>query len=193
MDEHIQALIDKSLAEYTKYIDAGLIRRIVDVEAAVRIPKGRLIAGEGEAFFLLAGAIRGFYLDKDGCDVTHLFIFENQICGSDFLTTDKPQVCSYEALEDCAALAIDMEALRAIVPTDNRLLWFYVNMLERALKQKMVREMSLATKTATERYIDLTRQYPGIERRVSQAHIASYLSITPVSLSRIRRVIREEG
>ena len=76
---------------------------------------------------------------------------------------------------------------------NNQLLWLYVQKLEEAMKHKIIREMSLVNKNATERYIDFKQIYPGIEKRVNQIHIASYLGITPVSLSRIRRVIREEN
>ena len=65
--------------------------------------------------------------------------------------------------------------------------------LEQSMNKKILRENSLISKSATERYLDLKNEYPGIEKRVNQTHIASYLGITPVSLSRIRRVIREEN
>jgi len=190
MGKNTQANMQTKLNEYTKHIDAETLRRIVNVDHLIAIPKGQWIVAEGEAFFLLSGIIRGFYLDKDGNDITHHFVLENQTFGSDFFTTDKPLVCSYEALEDCAALSINTAELKRIMPSNKDLMWLYIHMLEEALKQKTAREISFVSKTAIERYIDFMQANPGIEERVSQKHIASYLGITPVSLSRIRRVIR---
>lgn len=193
MDVSIQARIQDNIIKYTKYIDIDTLGSIVDVNHPITIPKGKLIVAEEEAFFLLTGIFRGFYLDKEGNDITHHFVFENHYYASNFLTTDKPQVCSYEALEDCIVLAINTRKLRESMQINNQLLWLYVQNLEEAMKHKIIREMSLVNKNATERYIDFKQMYPGIEKRVNQIHIASYLGITPVSLSRIRRVIREEN
>lgn len=191
MVDMTQELIQKNLKEFTKHLDLETIHKIININNPVTISKGRLIVADGEACFLLSGIFRGFYLDKDGNDITHHFIFENHSYGSDFLTTEKPQICSYEALEDCIVLPVNIKEIKRIIHTNNKLLWLYVNMLEEAMKQKIVREMSFVTQTATERYLDLLKLYPEIEQRVSQIHIASYLGITPVSLSRIRRLIRE--
>ena len=46
--------------------------------------------------------------------------------------------------------------------------------------------------TATERYQDFLKRYPGLEERITQNQLASYLGITPTSLSRIRRALRQE-
>lgn len=193
MDKATEDKIGGAFKEYVQIMGEDVLRRFVRLDAPLAIPKGKLIFAGGEAFYLLSGIIRGFYLDADGNDVTHLFIFEGSTYGSDFLTTDKPHCCSFEALEDCVALPLDTDAMKECMETNQKLLWAYVHMLEEALKRKILRETSLVTKTATERYVELQQQYPGIEARVGQAHIASYLGINAASLSRIRRVMREEN
>ena len=57
----------------------------------------------------------------------------------------------------------------------------------------MNRESEFQIKSATERYIDFKKEFPNLEKRVNQSYISSYLGITAVSLSRIRRTIREEN
>ncbi len=154
-----------------------------------------IIAGEGEyrPRILLSGLIRVFFLNKEGADVTNFFIYEKTYYGSDFLTMKKASVCSFEALEDCMSLALDKQVLKEILRKDIHLLLDYTGILEQSLNAKILRENALITKSATERYLDLKKEYPDIEKRVSQTHIASYLGISPVSLSRIRRAIREEN
>jgi CRP-like cAMP-binding protein len=185
--------MEQLLKHYKKYINEETLKKIVDLNQLISYKKGDLIQGEHKGFLLLSGLIRGYYLDMDGNDVTHMFIFEGSTYGSDFLTTDKPHVCNFETLEDCVVVELNRNVLFELIKTDQGIMMAYINMLEEALKRKILRETSLVTKTATERYLDLKREYPDMDKRVSQAHIASYLGITPVSLSRIRRVIREEN
>ncbi len=154
-----------------------------------------IVAGQDsyEPSILLSGLIRVFFLNVEGVDVTNLFIFENTYYGSDFLTMKKASVCSFEALEDCVSLVLDRQVLKETLQNNIHVLLDYTRILEHSLNNKILRENALITKSATERYLDLKNTYPHIEKRVSQTHIASYLGITPVSLSRIRRVIREEN
>jgi CRP-like cAMP-binding protein len=55
---------------------------------------------------------------------------------------------------------------------------------------KQQQQIELLTKSAKERYIILLQQFPNIQNRIAQNHIASYLGITPQSLSRIRRQLK---
>lgn len=192
MEQALREKIERAMGAWAAAVDEDTLRRVVHIERPLHLQKGRLLFAENEAFFLLSGLIRGFYLDRDGNDVTHVFLFEGATYGADFLTTEKPHLCSFEALEPCVALGLDMPRLREAMQTDTKLLWAYIHMLEQAMKAKTLRETGFVTKTATERYLDLKTQRPDIENRVSQAHIASYLGINAASLSRIRRAIREE-
>lgn len=65
-------------------------------------------------------------------------------------------------------------------------------LLQNSIRYKIYRESCFLTESATERYIDFKRRHPDLEKRVNQSYIVSYLGITPVSLSRIRRMIKEE-
>lgn len=193
MNDQLAVKIDRIMKQYNQYIDRKTLNQIVDFNKIIHFKKGDLIFADNRGFLLLSGIIRGYYLDVDGNDVTHMFIFEGTTYGSDFLTTDKPHVCNFEALEDCMAAELNRTVLLERLKTDQSLMTAYIRMLEEALKRKILRETSLVTKTATERYLDFKKEYPDIDERISQAHIASYLGISPVSLSRIRRVIREEN
>lgn len=193
MSELFSDRLNQIFEQCKEYISRETFYQLADVRKTIAIPKGDFISTDHKAFLLLSGIIRGYYLDADGNDVTHMFIFEGTTYGSDFLTTDKPHVCNFEALEECTALQLNRTVLLEKIKSDPGLMMAYIHMLEEALKRKILRETSLVTQTATKRYLDLKREYPDIDRRVSQAHIASYLGITPVSLSRIRRVIREEN
>lgn len=193
MNDKSTIKFEQIFQQYKRYINEETLNKLVNFNQLIRYRKGELIPTDHKGFFLLSGIIRGYYLDVDGNDITHMFIFEGTAYGADFLTIDKPHVCSFEALEECTAVEIKRTVLEEELKNNLDLMMAYIHMLEEALKRKILRETSLVTKTATERYLDLKKEYPAIDKRVSQAHIASYLGISPVSLSRIRRVIREEN
>lgn len=63
---------------------------------------------------------------------------------------------------------------------------------ERIYRRKEEREISLLTKSATERYMELAGRHPKLLQEISLKHIASYLGIKPESLSRIRKQVAKE-
>lgn len=193
MNDKYTIKIAQLLEQFKGYINEETLNKLINFNQPIRYKRGDLISADHKGFLLLSGIIRGYYLDLDGNDVTHMFIFEGTTYGADFLTTDKPHVCNFEAIEECTAVEINRAVLLEELKNNQGLMMAYIHMLEEALKRKILRETSLVTKSATERYMDLKKEHPAIDKRVSQAHIASYLGITPVSLSRIRRVIREEN
>lgn len=79
---------------------------------------------------------------------------------------------------------------KSIIASDSEVSKAYIWLLENSLAYKIHRENSFLIKSATERYVDFKRENPDLERRVNQKYIASYLGITPVSLSRIRRALK---
>jgi CRP-like cAMP-binding protein len=56
--------------------------------------------------------------------------------------------------------------------------------------KKERREATLLLDDAKTRYLNFLEEYPGLETRLKQYHIASYLGITPVSLSRVRAQLK---
>jgi CRP-like cAMP-binding protein len=189
--------VKTALSNFPLMADEAIAEQFLSTAQIRYHKKGDLIIVAGqdeyEPSILLSGLIRVFFLNAEGVDVTNLFIFEKTFYGSGFLTMKKANVCSFEALEDCVSLVLDTRVLNEVLKSNLGLLLIYTGILEQSMNRKILRENDLITKSATERYLDLKHDYPGIEKRVSQTHIASYLGITPVSLSRIRRVIREEN
>ena len=173
-----------------------LLGKIASICKVKKYKKGDLLITAGEvvsaSYFVLSGLVRTFYIDIDGNEVTNYFVFENRFFGGSYITTNKPIRYNFEALEDCVSLEFDRSNITEIMRTEQEFLLIYISILEDFLIEKSEREANLITKSATERYLDLKNRFPNIEKRVSQSHIASYLGITPVSLSRIRRVLRED-
>lgn len=139
-------------------------------------------------YVLLSGTIRLYYIDMDGNDISRFFGTNGCISGG----SDDSLPFGVETLEVSEFLMVDVEKIKGLVGED--LYWLKIcnQLLQNSIRYKIYRESSFLMESATERYINFKRMYPKLEEKVSQAHIASYLGITPVSLSRIRRTIKEE-
>lgn len=147
-------------------------------------------AGEpvSRQYFVVKGCLRSFLIDDNDREYTVQFGIENWWM-SDFTAyfTGAQSMLYLECIEDCELLAISkksMEELYTCVPT---LEHFFRQKLERAFVAFQKRIISNLHKSAEERYYDFLAQYPDIEQRVRNYQIASYLGITPESLSRIRK------
>lgn len=177
-------------------VDKTAVAALLDLAEERHYKKGQLILNFGEPCYyvgyIVKGVVRSYYLDNDGNDVTKNFQLENCIVIDEALLGLNSSICTYEALEDCTILFADSFKVRNLIYQNSYIKNLYLLGLEGGLRYKIMRENSFLMQNATERYINFKKQYPTLENRVRQAHIASYLGITPESLSRIRRVLREE-
>lgn len=179
-DKMPQEVVNKAKNKFTKKtIDKGDI--LVYQEAVQK-----------EIYFVTSGLLRSYYIDMNGNDVTRFFSKEGSVLCYEILFDHKPSNRSVEALEDCVVMAIPCNDLKNLIEDHIYCMKAYTKLLERKLEYKIQRESSFLLKSATERYLDFKKRYPKLEKRINQAYIASYIGITPVSLSRIRRTIAEE-
>ena len=151
--------------------------------------------------FIIKGSV-GVFLWEGNKFVCLDFAFDHQFC-SDYMSLLTKQATPLQvvALEDCEMLRMTADSYdyltRQTVPiTTNKNELFYVQPDGMALRLvaaemsfvgKQQQQIELLTKSAKERYEILLQQFPDIQNRIAQNHIASYLGITPQSLSRIRR------
>lgn len=159
------------------------------------ILKGEILVHVGdiqnELYIVLSGLMRSYYIDINGNDITRFFPRKGTLCG-EVLFSEGPSNHCIEALEDCEVLVISVNDFRNLVEEEIYCTKAHLKALEHSFRYKIERESSFLLKSATERYLDFKKRYSELEGKVSQAYIASYLGITPVSLSRIKRVIREQ-
>jgi CRP-like cAMP-binding protein len=160
-----------------------------------RILKNELFIRAGEVprkfAYVDQGLFRYFYLHKKGTEFTKNFIpAGNFLASYSTMIVQKPSIMSIEALEDSLICEInynDWITLRNGHPCWNALL---IKMLEKAFVIKETRERELLLLDAQERYNNFNRDFPSLENNVKQHLIASYLGISPVSLSRLRNKSR---
>jgi CRP-like cAMP-binding protein len=137
--------------------------------------------------FILKGCTRTYEVDDNGQEHIIQFGLETWWVGDlhSFLT-NSPSRLNVDCLEDTEVLQIlrtEMEKLYDKVPKLER---FFRILIQKAYIASMDRIYSNLSKPAYERYQEFIDKYPHIEQRVPNHQIASYLGITPQSLSRIR-------
>ena len=102
----------------------------------------------------------------------------------------QPSTLIYEALTDCKVYEVDFETFMVLCKEDINISNLYNRVLEHVFIKYEERQLELISMDATQRYLKLIKKIPEIEHLISQYQIASYLSITPVQLSRIRKKLK---
>jgi len=155
------------------------------------IPKGEVLIRQGQTvattFFVNAGCLRSYCIDKNGREHTLQFAVKNWWI-SDYIAihTDELATLTVECLTDSNIIEFNAKKLDEIHTRFPEFEAYQRHNLERhvvSLHQRILNQLQL---TALERYDLFLKQYPDIEQYTRNYHIASYLGITQESLSRIR-------
>jgi CRP-like cAMP-binding protein len=137
-------------------------------------------------YFIKKGIARIYYY-KDGVDVTESFEFENSILARvESLFSGKPSRKGIQIVEDAELVAIDANKLFKLYDTYPEVERLFRKIFETEHVNLVNRLESLQFHTPEERYHTLIEETPAMIHRIPLKHIASYLGITQVSLSRIR-------
>ncbi len=137
-------------------------------------------------YFINKGLARIYYF-KNETDITECFAFENQIIARvESLFTGNPSKKGIQMLEDAEVVAINAVQLFKMYDTYPEVERLFRKIFEAGYVDTVNRLESLQFHSAEERYRDLLQSSPDILKRVPLKYIASFLGITPVSLSRIR-------
>jgi CRP/FNR family cyclic AMP-dependent transcriptional regulator len=138
--------------------------------------------------YVCKGFLRSFYMDEKGEDHTLHFAMEDWwITDATSFLKQEPATRNIVALEPSTLLQIDKQAMEQLytdIPAFEKF-WRILNQNSTmAQDQRILNAISM---TGAQRYEALIQKYPTLEQRMPQKHIASYLGITPVFLSQIRK------
>jgi len=160
----------------------------------VHFQKGDLVIKAGEKqhciYFLCKGIIRNYIYKIDGSLSLYGFRMENMLVTGYALYNKKDEYrakMNVECLEACEMLLIPLEALKYMEEHSK-----VAHKVARFLAEEHTMELvnyilDIDTKSIIERYDDLEKNFPNIHQRVPQHMIASYLGITPVHLSNVKK------
>lgn len=137
--------------------------------------------------FVKSGLLRAYFTSKDGLEYNKTFFLENEFVGAySALVTGNINQIDIQALEHSLLLTANYSDLLAIYDRFPRLERMARTIAEQYFVVKENRELELVLLDAEQRYANFRTEYPGLEHRIPQYQIASYLGITPTQLSRIR-------
>jgi CRP-like cAMP-binding protein len=150
-------------------------------------------ASVDELIFICTGLLRVYFLAGDGAEANKAFIAENEFAGPPPATTlDASIIFGIQALEPTTLLVARYADFVALLDQHPVFGQFQHRLTEWILRRKELRMRSLLQEAAKDRYRDFVERYPELARRVPQYHIASFLGITEVHLSRLRRMLAHE-
>ncbi len=141
-------------------------------------------------YFIIEGLVRFFYSTEDGKEFNKSFAMENGYAGS-FHSLILQAPCGFfiQALERTSTLVMPNQLLRELYGRHSCWERLGRKNAENLVLVKEAREKELLLDSLETRYRRFLKEYPGLADRIPQYHIASYLGVTNVALSRIRRKI----
>ena len=137
--------------------------------------------------FLISGRVWGYMYDSRGRETTVCFVTKpgEVLYGSDFLGEEQTNV-SLETLTESEIFSVPVDEILRLRQSYPEIENIYLSIMISMLQYHWQTKKMLYLKTAKERYEWFLEEYPGLIDIVSHAKVASFLNITPVTLSRIR-------
>lgn len=179
-------------------LDLGELMQLISLTREKNLREGDVYIPEGSQTRKLAyikkGLMRTVFLKENGDEITMLLRWEDQFFSSyDSIFFNQPSRFTYQAMEDTVVLEANYDEFIDFLNAHPRFAkakdFFLISMLAEAME----RVESFVLMTPEERYLKLIKEKGDIVQRCHDKHLATWLGITPVSLSRIRKRIAEGG
>ena len=161
------------------------------------IPKNEFLPKAGEhctyAFFVKKGVLRQFVLSEEGKESIVLFALENWILADRASTYfQEPSEFYIQAVESSKVYFLDEKFIQELSMKNTDFFDLNTKMLHNHIRHLQNRIKHLLSLNSRDKYLQFVKQYPDLYGRVPQSMIASYLGMTPETLSRIRREASHE-
>ena len=132
-------------------------------------------------------------MKDNGQEMTPFFWTENEITASwEAIYLDQPSQLTYEAVESTSMLVTDYVKFRKLVYSNRNIQRAYMEMMEVILTNTLIQAQSFRNEKPEDRYLHLIQENPELIPRISQKLMASFLGITPISFSRMKKRMGRE-
>lgn len=157
-----------------------------------KLKKGEKIVDFGDKkkkiIILLKGIVRGFIINYQGRELTTFLFQENAAFAAyEPLILERPTHHAFECLEATEVLLFEYKDLEALTDANARIKKVMDIIIMDSLSIALQRNESFIKESPEKRYLQFMKNHSDLLRRVSQKHIASYLGITAVSFSRLKK------
>ena len=139
-------------------------------------------------YFVLSGVCKSYLLSPDGEEITISLFTENNILSPQSIRTSKNiSNLNFKALTNLELVSMNAKDFESLMIENMEIRHFGNTVLQNELISKVEKEIGLASMTAKERLIEFRKKYHLLENLIPHTDIASYLGITNISLSRLRK------
>lgn len=141
----------------------------------------------GKIGFLETGVVRAYFLNEGGKEYNKQFFTGPSIIGAySSLLTGNRNLIAQQALTDCVVYTCSYNELVRLYDEHQDLERLARKIAEYYFMEKEKKELEIILLNAKERYFIFKKDFPNLEQLIPQYHIASYLGISAIQLSRIR-------
>ena len=139
-------------------------------------------------YIVKSGILRSYITDDKGKEFIKFIYTKHSVVGAfSSLIRKKEKNVIIDCLTNCDLIEVDFAEFKNLANSNQEILQLYNNLLELLFIKLENRFYELSSLNATQLYLKFKKDNPGIENLIPLYHIASYLNITPVQLSRIRK------
>ena len=165
----------------------------IQIPANTLIGKNHLYPGKG--FFIHSGIIREFFVDDNGIDHTLRFVQGPIFISPDLNDSFRKGQTSLQtqALTRIEGRAWDLDYIISLSSSNASFFRSMMAILLDALVVKAHKDIRRHECTAAERYLLFLEEFPGVVNQVPLKHVASYLNMTPETISRIRNELSQKS
>jgi len=172
------------------------LKDLISTVIIKKISAKTILLSEGEIatklFIIAKGCLRTYFIKENGSEITSQFFIEGQMVMSfESAITGKSSRLYIDAIEDSTIGFIKIKTFENLIRENNAARDHFNKFLMTRLIYYMNQQASFILDSPEKRYIKFMHDNPELVSRIPQQYIASYLGITPVSLSRIRTRIKK--
>lgn len=166
--------------------------RLLHSAKRMKLRSNEIVVRNGQIWnsciIVISGIIRFYYNDNKFNEVNQNFLSEGNCIAPVWGNVSKePSEFEIASIGESIVYLISYQELRKVLSNENEWHTFTHKILDYILDEKIKREKTLLTLTPPERYLHFVENNEDLVERIPVKHIASFISITDVSLSRIRK------
>ena len=174
------------------YLSSDKLEEIITQGEIVFLKPGEVFLCTGErnckVGVVIEGLMRNYILNENGQEITIVFASEMQpVASFSSIFLNRPSSETSKAVEHTVLFTLDFEVFKNKLDTDPSYIRLYSDLVQESLVVAVARIEDFAKKSPEQRYHRLLESHSSLAERAPLKYLASYIGITPVSLSRIRR------
>jgi CRP-like cAMP-binding protein len=165
------------------------IRNLLDQPAIFK--RNEVLVKQGSTnstiYYILSGTMRVFVTDGEEENVIRFGYEGSIITALDTFVTGKPTELTIQAIKQSIVRSISKDTFMSFIREEKEHAELWMNILQNLIYQQMEREQDLLTSSPSARYNRVLQRSPRLFQEIPHKHIASYLRMTPETLSRIKK------